>query len=191
MKKNIIAFFVIISITLNISKADTTSVKVAWSIDKNKLCSELEIKIIVHDTANDDIIVNPFSKPLTPTLMQYFNEAKMKAQLIENIQKNNNLNIYVYHPAYIDSIFKLIDLEKNKNKGIEIYDKNNSQNAIQIGYNISTCTVVNKKLYSDVTINISVPLIIKSNCTLVIDELFFEIGDNNYKTNTLEITIEK
>ncbi len=191
MKQKILLGLVLVLLSIPYAWADTVDVKMSCKVTKLANYSELKLSVVVVDTAQ------PVSNPMTffkmdklPQAMN-FDQDYLKAQLMELLKMNKNLKILVPHKEYMQSIFDMIKSKKDRARAINLYDENNYANVIQINTNSNQSTVNSKKLASTMTIDILIPLVVGSSCTLVLEGLWLKFGTRMCKTQKVSVDFTK
>ncbi len=191
MKQKILLCLMIALGSISYVRADTVDVKMSCQVTKLANYSELKLSVVVVDTAQ------PVSNPMTffkmdrlPQAMN-FDQDYLKAQLIELLKMNKNLKIFVPHIAYMQAIFDMIDSKKVRERAINLYDENNYANVIQINTSSNQSTVNSKKMASTATIDIIIPLVVHSSCTLLLEGLWLKFGTRWCKTQKVSVDFTK
>ena len=165
MKQKILLCLMMALGAISYVKADTVDVKMSCQVTKLANYSELKLSLVVVDTSQT--LSNPmafFKMDKLPQAMN-FDQDYLKAQLIELLKMNKNLKICVPHIGYMQSIFDMIKSKNDRESAINLYDENNYANVIQINTSSNQSTVNSKKMASTATIDIIIPLVVRSSCT--------------------------
>lgn len=177
--KNLIIIILLLFFSCQI-KSNEVEGEFTYSISKQKGYEEINLTIVL-------IAPEKFSntdKYNPPNI----NIDRIKAQLIENINRNSEIEIYINWPDYMGEIFELIDQQK-KETAINIYKKNNYNNVVKSDL-LNNITIKDGKREVEIKILFSIPIKIKETTKLKIAKVEFNFYDTSIITKELNIEIE-
>ena len=201
--KNIFAFLSLVLLAVCPFYASPLKANLSWKLIKSEKFSELRLIITITDTA-----VKNRSRPSTDYHLSFPQVTKengphsedLKSQILK-IVKKNNCKLYINHPAYMDEIFSIFTKESDKNRAIAIYDENNILKSIRIDISSHRNVAYSQKDSANISnkyleINswdyeISIPLIVNSSFNFVLDELLVSSMGKEFRTERIEMNIEK
>ncbi len=191
MKRVLLISLIVIAIIPGSIYATGNLINVEYEIinaDDHKI---VKLNIEIKDSSSSvRQLMNPQSSADIPSFHDFegLDIESLNSDIISQIKENDELDFYVERPDYINDIIQLISTESEKEKAIKIYNEKN--------YTINNSTnqsvsVIQGKIVKKVTIEITIPITVKSNTNLTLYQLEVKYNDTIYKIDNLDIKIEK
>jgi len=191
MKRIILIGLIVIAVLPSSIYATGNLINVEYEIINADGYKILKLNIEIKDTSSSNQqLMHPQSSADIPSYHDFegLDIESLNSHIISQIKENDKLEFYVERPDYINDIIQLIPTQSEKEKAIRIYNEKN--------YTINNSTnqsvsVIQGKIVKKVTIEITIPLIVKSNTNLTLYQLDVKYNDSLYKIDNLDIKIEK
>ncbi|MFZ4456857.1 MAG: hypothetical protein ACOYOT_11625 [Bacteroidales bacterium] len=195
MKKSVLTQVIIgvfcVSWSFTSVLAQQNNTQINYKVEKKNLYSLLKVVVLIKDSVEIQQKTEDYSGQNHKSSDLFLKS--IQSQFYKSIQNNKNIKLYLIEPKYISDILNLIPSKDDREKASKIYYENTYYGAIKVDTksNIKSFSREIGKSYRDVTIEISIPLIVIAPCEFYMDKLTFIYDEKSYKTDKIQLTIEK
>jgi len=201
--KKLSFIFSILILLISYSAFASDSLRVEFTITKEKECQILTLTVVTNDTTRQGYYEKATS------LFNLFGDDKpgnidkeaLQANIAAQIKENKDVELYIVRPDYFNEILELIKNRNDKEKAMALYDKQFGNTSITVnrGYSSNSYYSASKggdsnndnvKTYK-ATIVITIFLKVKKNTKLMLNSIKFLDNYKFYDTYKVEIELEK